>query len=146
MQLLRIDWNVVFTIINLIVLYLGLRKFLIGPVTNVMEQRKQMIEGQIADANNLKAEAGDLKKQYEGMLAQAHEESAELLEKTRKSAQAEYENKRSSRMPIRPWNSNVTKLCRIFSHRLQFLQWQQQEKYLVRQVRTRITGYCINSF
>ena len=49
MQLLRIDWNVVFTIINLIVLYLGLRKFLIGPVTNVMEQRKQMIEGQIAD-------------------------------------------------------------------------------------------------
>ena len=27
MQLLRIDWNVVFTIINLIVLYLGLRKF-----------------------------------------------------------------------------------------------------------------------
>lgn len=155
MQLLRIDWNVVFTIINLIVLYLGLRKFLIGPVTNVMEQRKQMIEGQIADANKLKAEAGDLKKQYEGMLAQAHEESAELLEKTRKSAQAEYENrimwrmrkqKRSSRMPIRPWNSNVTKLCRIFSHRLQFLQWQQQEKYLVRQVRTRITGYCINSF
>ena len=91
MQLLRIDWNVVFTIINLIVLYLGLRKFLIGPVTNVMEQRKQMIEGQIADANKLKAEAGDLKKQYEGMLAQAHEESAELLEKTRKSAQAEYE-------------------------------------------------------
>ena len=42
MQLLRIDWNVVFTIINLIVLYLGLRKFLIGPVTNVMEQRKQI--------------------------------------------------------------------------------------------------------
>ena len=93
MQLLRIDWNVVFTIINLIVLYLGLRKFLIGPVTNVMEQRKQMIEGQIADANKLKVEAGDLKKQYEGMLAQAHEESAELLEKTRKSAQAEYENR-----------------------------------------------------
>ena len=94
MQLLRIDWNVVFTIINLIVLYLGLRKFLIGPVTNVMEQRKQMIEGQMAhDANKLKAEAGDLKKQYEGMLAQAHEESAELLEKTRKSAQAEYENR-----------------------------------------------------
>ena len=51
MQLLRIDWNVVFTIINLIVLYLGLRKLLIGPVTNVMEQRKQMIEAQIADAN-----------------------------------------------------------------------------------------------
>ena len=47
MQLLRIDWNVIFTIVNLIVLYLGLRKFLIGPVTKVMDQRKQLIEGQM---------------------------------------------------------------------------------------------------
>ena len=151
MQLLRIDWNVVFTIINLIVLYLGLRKFLIGPVTNVMEQRKQMIEGQIADANNLKTEAGDLKKQYEEMLAQAHEESAELLEKTRKSAQAEYENRinaadAEAEKIIENAHKNATKLCRIFSHRLQSLRWQQQEKYLVKQVQTKITGYCINSF
>ena len=43
MQLLRIDWNVIFTIVNLIVLYLGLRKFLIGPVTKVMDQRKQLL-------------------------------------------------------------------------------------------------------
>ena len=50
MQLLRIDWNVLFTIINLLILYFGLRKFLIKPVTNVMEQRRQMIEGQMADA------------------------------------------------------------------------------------------------
>ena len=50
MQLLRIDWNVIFTIINLIVLYLALRHFLIGPVTKVMEQRKAMIDGQFADA------------------------------------------------------------------------------------------------
>ena len=40
MQLLRIDWNVLFTIINLLILYFGLRKFLIKPVTNVMEQRR----------------------------------------------------------------------------------------------------------
>ena len=75
MQLLRIDWNVIFTIVNLIVLYLGLRKFLIGPVTKVMDQRKQLIEGQMADAR------------------QAHEESAQIVEKARKSAQAEYESR-----------------------------------------------------
>ena len=62
MQLLRIDWNVVFTIINLIVLYLALRKFLIKPVTNIMEQRKQMIEGEIADARKEKDKAYDLMK------------------------------------------------------------------------------------
>ena len=85
MQLLRIDWNVVFTIINLIVLYLALRKFLIKPVTNIMEQRKQMIEGEIADARKEKDKAYDLKAQYEDKLTQAH--------KARKSAQTEYNNK-----------------------------------------------------
>lgn len=57
MQLLRIDWNVIFTIVNLIVLYLGLRKFLIGPVTKVMDQRKQLIEGQMADARHVNEQA-----------------------------------------------------------------------------------------
>ena len=90
MQLLRIDWNVIFTIVNLIVLYLGLRKFLIGPVTKVMDQRKQLIEGQMADARHVNEQ---LKAQYEDALKQAHEESAQIVEKARKSAQAEYESR-----------------------------------------------------
>ena len=64
MQLLRIDWNVLFTIINLIVLYLLLKKFLIGPVTGIMQKRKEMIEGQLADADDKKKQAGELKQQY----------------------------------------------------------------------------------
>ena len=71
MQLLRIDWNVIFTIVNLIVLYLGLRKFLIGPVTKVMDQRKQLIEGQMADARHVNEQANELKAQYEYALKQA---------------------------------------------------------------------------
>ena len=71
MQLLRIDWNVIFTIVNLIVLYLGLRKFLIGPVTKVMDQRKQLIEGQMADARHVNEQANELKAQYEDALKQA---------------------------------------------------------------------------
>ena len=85
MQLLRIDWNVIFTIVNLIVLYLGLRKFLIGPVTKVMDQRKQLIEGQMADARHVNEQANELKAQYEDALKQAHEESAQIVEKARKS-------------------------------------------------------------
>ena len=93
MQLLRIDWNVIFTIVNLIVLYLGLRKFLIGPVTKEMDQRKQLIEGQMADARHVNEQANELKAQYEDALKQAHEESAQIVEKARKSAQAEYESR-----------------------------------------------------
>ena len=93
MQLLRIDWNVLFTIINLIVLYLLLKKFLIGPVTGIMQKRKEMIEGQLADADDKKKQAGELKQQYEDMLKGAHEESVKILEEARKNAQKEYDSK-----------------------------------------------------
>ena len=93
MQLLRIDWNVLFTIINLIVLYLLLKKFLIGPVTGIMQKRKEMIEGQLADADDKRKQAGELKQQYEDMLKGAHEESVKILEEARKNAQREYDSK-----------------------------------------------------
>lgn len=61
-----------------------------------MEQRKQMIEGDIADARKEKDKAYDLKAQYEDKLTQAHKESSEIIEKARKSAQTEYNNKVSA--------------------------------------------------
>ena len=42
--MIEININLVFTIINLIVLYLLMKKFLFGPILNVMEQRKNMID------------------------------------------------------------------------------------------------------
>ena len=38
--MLRVDINLVFTIINLLVLYLLMKKFLFGPVVAVMEREK----------------------------------------------------------------------------------------------------------
>ena len=93
MQLLRIDWNVVFTIINLIVLYLLLKKFLIGPVTGIMKKRQEMIDGQFAEAADKQKQAEDLKTQYEEMLSGAKEESAKIVEDARKRAKTEYDNK-----------------------------------------------------
>ncbi len=72
MQLLRIDWNVLFTIINLLILIFWTRKFLIGPVTKVMDQRKQLIEGQMADAKKTTEQANELKSQYEDALKSRH--------------------------------------------------------------------------
>ena len=147
MQLLRIDWNVIFTIVNLIVLYLGLRKFLIGPVTKVMDQRKQLIEGQMADARHVNEQANELKAQYEDALKQAHEESAQIVEKARKSAQAEYERRRklspthTSRLTL-----SVRKPCRSCSRRLRDLPWRQPLRYWATRIRQRRTSLCMNSF
>lgn len=46
--MIKIDINLVFTIINLIVLYLLMKKFLFGPIIGVMEKRKAMIDEQFA--------------------------------------------------------------------------------------------------
>lgn len=44
--MLRLDWNLVFTIINLIILYLILKKLLVGPVTGIIDKRQAMIKAQ----------------------------------------------------------------------------------------------------
>ena len=42
--MLSINMDLVWTIINLIILYVLLKKFLIKPVTSIMEQRKRAKE------------------------------------------------------------------------------------------------------
>ena len=72
--MLRIDFNLVLTIINLIVLYLILRKFLFRPVMDIMEKREKMIADGISHANEEQDKAHALKKQYEDALNGAKEE------------------------------------------------------------------------
>ena len=48
--MIQINLNLVFTIINLLVLYILMKKFLFGPVIRIMDQRKEMIEQQFEEA------------------------------------------------------------------------------------------------
>ena len=78
--MISIDLNLVWTIINLVVLYLLLKHFLIGPVMNIMDKRKQMIDDGFKNAEAAQADANRLK-----------QESVQLIEDARKSAKAEYD-------------------------------------------------------
>ena len=89
--MISINLNLVWTIINLVVLYLLLRHFLIGPVMNIMEQRKQMIDDGFKNAEAAQADANRLKQEYETALSGAKQESVQLIEGARKSAKAEYD-------------------------------------------------------
>ena len=73
--MIEININLVFTIINLIVLYLLMKKFLFGPILNVMEQRKNMIDQQFASAKETEEKAYELKGKYEDALKSAKDES-----------------------------------------------------------------------
>lgn len=89
--MLNIDFfNILFIVIDLLVLYLLLKKFLFGPVIRVMDQRKALLEGQFASARETEKKAMELKKQYETSIRTAEAESAKILEKAREDGEAEY--------------------------------------------------------
>ena len=89
--MLRLDFNLVLTMINLVVLYLILRKFLFRPLMNIMEQRRTMIADGLQHAEDTKKEAYALKSQYESAFGGAKEESTRIIGQAKKDAKAEYD-------------------------------------------------------
>lgn len=83
--------GLVWTIINLIVLFLLLRHFLINPVSNIMEQRRKLIADGLQNAQDTQDEANRLKAEYEEALSGAKKESTEIVDKARIDARAEYD-------------------------------------------------------
>ena len=49
--MLRLDWNILFNIINLIILYLLMKRFLFKPVNAILEKRQQAADAQFAEAD-----------------------------------------------------------------------------------------------
>ena len=93
MGMLRIDWNVIATVVNLIVLYLLMRRFLFRPIMNIMDQRKQMIDSKFTEAKDVQSRADQMKEEYMDLLSNAKEESQKIVEQARETAKADYESK-----------------------------------------------------
>ncbi|WMC93980.1 F0F1 ATP synthase subunit B [Kineothrix sp. MB12-C1] len=72
-------WNIVFTIINVLVLYGLMKKFLVKPVMGIIEKRKQLIQGQLEDAGMEQKKALELKQQYEMKMNRADQEAGEII-------------------------------------------------------------------
>ncbi|MFT4106656.1 MAG: F0F1 ATP synthase subunit B [Lacrimispora sp.] len=89
--MLRLDMNLVWNIVNLIVLYLLLKHFLLKPVLAVMDKRQAMIEQNISNARASEGQAEALRKQYEEKLAASSEEGQKLVEDARAQAGKQYE-------------------------------------------------------
>ena len=84
--MLSLDFNFVLEMINLVVLFLLLRKFLIRPLTDIMEKRKAMIEEGLQNAQAL-----EMKEKYEQALSGAKDQSRQMIEQARADAKKEYD-------------------------------------------------------
>lgn len=125
--MLRIDSNILWTIINLLILYALMKHFLFQPVHDILKKRKQEIESDFALANQKKQEALESKNkadqklenmqticdgmladakekaslEYEQIIADANKKSDEMLEQARiKTIEAANEEKAKAKSEI----------------------------------------------
>ena len=89
--MLNLDWNIVWTFVNIIVLYLVLKLFLFKPLNRMMEKRSASIAATIDEANKKNEEAVAIKAEYQQALQNAKDESKEILKQARETAAAQSE-------------------------------------------------------
>lgn len=83
-------WTLFFTVLNVLVLFLGLKKFLLKPVMNVVSQREELIQNQLTNAAETKKQAEQLKDEYQAELATAQGQAEEIIVKAKERAEVEY--------------------------------------------------------
>lgn len=88
--MLKFDWNILFMLINLVIFYLLMKRFFFKPIIRTMDKRKEMIEKQFEDAENINNEANELKSQYEEKILNINDESDKIISKAKESAKEEY--------------------------------------------------------
>ena len=86
--MIQFNVSLLFTIINLIVFYLLLKKFLFKPVMGIMEKREKMIADGLKNASDSQEEAARLKAEYEKALEGA-KEAVGILKDARKTIENE---------------------------------------------------------
>lgn len=64
---------------NLLILFLFLKKLLFKPLKNMIDSRQKEIDDMYADAEGSRAQAAELKVEYEARLENANSESEEIL-------------------------------------------------------------------
>ena len=89
--MLKLDMNLVWTVINVIILFLLIKKFLFKPVNNILEKRQQEAEDVLSEATAKQKEADDLKKQYDDSLKQLELDKEKSLEEAHNKASQEYD-------------------------------------------------------
>ncbi len=80
-------WTMIFAWINLLILYLFLKKILFKPVKNMIDSRQKEIDDMYSDADEAKAAAEGMKRDYEEKLESAEAESEDILKRAVRRAQ-----------------------------------------------------------
>ena len=82
-------WTIVFSVINILVLFFFLKKFLFGRVGAMLEKRAQMVQADMDQAKQKAAEAEKLRSDYEETLNGAKQEAKQIIATAEQNAHAQ---------------------------------------------------------
>lgn len=89
--MLRLDMNLLWTVVNIVIWYGLIRKFLFKPVNAVISKREEEIASRYADAQKLQEEAKAEKEKCEKFEAQIQEEQEKAVAEAKENARTEYD-------------------------------------------------------
>ncbi len=84
-------WTAIFTLCNLIIVFLVGKKYLFGPVKKMIDDRQKEIDDMYDDAEKSKCDAALLKDEYEDKLNHAKEQSEEIIKTSVRTAKLKEE-------------------------------------------------------
>ena len=90
MGVLNLNSQIIWVLINLLILFLLMRKFLFGPITRLLDERAKKVSDTLDQADSRLAEAEAQKAEYTQQLAAARGEAARIVETARKQAALAY--------------------------------------------------------
>lgn len=78
--MVTIDARLIFNLINFFILMYLLKRYLYGPITEMLDKRAEQIKNDLNQADIRKKEAGKLKEKYETELQEARNKAQVILE------------------------------------------------------------------
>ncbi|MBE6532206.1 MAG: F0F1 ATP synthase subunit B [Ruminococcaceae bacterium] len=84
-------WTMIFAWLNLLILYLFLKKLAFNPLKNMIDSRQKEIDDMYSEAEEAQKSAEVLKAEYEEKISHATEESEEILKSAVRRAQLKEE-------------------------------------------------------
>lgn len=79
--------TILYTLLNTLILFLGIRHFLFKPVNKIITERQNAVDQTLRDAEDARSRAEAAETEYTEKLAYAKEESAEMIRTATRKAQ-----------------------------------------------------------
>ena len=130
--LLEFNWNLLFSALTVLVLYLILKKYFFEKVYYVLMERQVHIEEQLNHARETEQKAGVLLEEYSRTLAQAEEERRSILRKARQDA-----DQRAEKIMEKARNEAVELTVRTHE------KLAHEEEKMIHQLREEIAGLAV---